>query len=111
MELNSIQKAVLVNRLMKVRFTGTPIAECTIDRVVASYNYKNCIIIDSYLFKHYGLFYKDYIGFIDGITHAFSIIIDVIRLDKALDKKLKFWKLELPDDFDRIRKEVLLGIE
>ena len=85
------EKAKCLNLMRLVRYTGTPLVGCDISDCFEGYNKTNNIIIDSFLWKAYGLHYKDYVASDMGPF----LIVDPVKLEAALDKSIMYWLEEL----------------
>jgi hypothetical protein len=100
--LSLVEKASKLNRLRKIVFTGTPCeGQTDIKGLLESYSKETNILIDSMIWNLYGLHYKDYID--TQLAGCGICTYDVIKLDKAIDKKLIYWEKEvssvlLPDN-------------
>lgn len=88
--MSTIDKATLVNLLLKTRYSGTPVEGGAINKVIEGYSKENSMIIDSFLWSMYGLHYKDYIEVIGPF-----IGVDVFKLDKKLDNLAIYHLTEL----------------
>lgn len=85
------EKARCLNLMRLVKYTGTPLVGCDISACFEGYNKTNNIIIDSFLWKAYGLHYKDYVA--SGMGPF--LIIDPVKIEKAIDKSIMYWMAEL----------------
>jgi hypothetical protein len=84
-----IDKATLLNLLMREVYSKTALASCSIAKILENYNKETNMIIDSYLWKLYGLHYKDYID--TSLASCGLCTYDVIKLDKAIDRKIIYY--------------------
>jgi len=91
-ELSIIEKATELNRLRRLKWSGTPEqGDCTIDKVFENYNKDTNMILDSLIWNIWGLHYKEYID----TTISFLCTFDPIKLEKAIDKSIEFLNKEL----------------
>lgn len=89
--MSVVEKATEVNRLMCIKYPATDKeGKLTIDKVCKEYKRSIHIILDSVLWKIWGIYGKEVIGFETG-----EIIIDPVKLEKALDKSIAYYEKEL----------------
>ena len=97
-ELSTNEKATEVNRLLCLKWSGTQKEnkDCPIGRAFESYNKETNMLIDSYMWNLYGLHYKDYLETTIGLAHLCTY--DVVKLDKALDRKLAYLREQVREE-------------
>ena len=80
------EKGFLLNRLMKLKFSGT---QCDggvpIGEMFDQYNKETNMMIDSYMWQIYGLHYKDYI---ETGSLSFLCTWDVGKLEISIDRRI-----------------------
>ena len=85
-------KAFMLNRLRKIKWSGTPCDKgCKISQFFEGYGKDNNMIIDSFIWRVYGLHYKEYLD----TTFSFICSIDPIKLEQAIDKKIQWLESKL----------------
>ncbi len=88
------EKGFLLNRLRKLKWSGTICdGGCEISKFFEGYDKQNNIIIDSFVWRVYGLFYKDYLD--TQLAGCGLCTIDPIKLEKAIDRKILWIESEL----------------
>jgi len=86
------EKAIKLNRLRKLRWSGTPCdTGVNISQFFEGYGKDNNMIIDSFIWKVYGLHYKEYID----TSFSFLCTVDPIKLEKAIDKSISYLEANL----------------
>lgn len=85
------EKARCLNLMRIVEYPGTPLASLDISDLFDSYDKTNNIVIDSFIFKAYGLHYPDYVGQAIGQF----LIIDPVKLDEELEYSIFKWLEDL----------------
>jgi hypothetical protein len=89
--MSVVEKATLLNQLRCQVFTGTEKEDdVRINMLFESYNKETNILMDSIIWRLYGLHYKDYI---DVIGHILTYC--PFKLEKAIDKKILYWQDEI----------------
>ena len=92
--LSLVEKASKLNRLRKIKFTGTPCeGKVTIDKIFKGYNRETNMLLDSLIWNLYGLHYKEYID--TELASCGLCTYDIIKLEKAIDKSLVYWESEI----------------
>ena len=87
--MSVIDKATCLNLLRIDKYPATPLQSIDISIMFEQYNKETNMIIDSYMWKVYGLHYKDYI---DTILASCGICTyDVVKLEKAIDKSISYY--------------------
>ena len=86
----TVDKATLVNLLRIELFPATILEGCSISCFIGSYNKETNILIDSYMWKTYGLHYKDYLEVVGPF-----IGIDVVKMDTKLDYLVEYYMSEI----------------
>ena len=85
-------KAFMLNRLRKIKWSGTPCDNgCKISQFFEGYSKENNMIVDSMIWKVYGLHYKDYLD----TCISWLCSVDPIKLEQAIDKKIQWLESEL----------------
>ena len=86
------EKASKLNRLRKIKWTGTPCeGEMKIGDMFEGYSKENNMIIDFAIWKIYGLHYKEYLD----TTISFLCTYCPIKLENAIDKSIEYLEKEL----------------
>jgi hypothetical protein len=92
--LSAKEKATKLNRLMKLKFTGTPCeGQTDILGLLEGYSKETNIIIDSMIWKAYGIHYKDYLD--TALVSCGLCSWDPIKLEKAIDRRITYLEQEL----------------
>ena len=92
--LSVIDKASKLNRLRKLKFVATPCeGKTNILGLLEGYSKETNIIIDSMIWRLYGLHYKDYID--TTLASCGLCTIDPIKMEKAIDRCIAYWESEL----------------
>jgi hypothetical protein len=92
--LSPKQKATKLNRLRKLKFSGTPCEGPTdILGLLEGYSKETNILIDSMIWKLYGIHYKDFID--TKLASCGMCTWDPIKLEKAIDRCITYFEQEL----------------
>jgi len=92
--LSVVDKATKLNRLRKLKWTGTPCeGKINIQMLLEGYGKTNNMIIDRAMWQIYGLHYKSYID--NKLASCGICTYDVVKLEQSIDKSIDCLKNEL----------------
>jgi hypothetical protein len=93
-ELSPKDKASKLNRLIKLKFSGTPCEGSTdILGLLENYSKETNILIDSMIWRLYGIHYKEFID--TELAKCGMCTWDAIKLEKAIDRRIAYMETEL----------------
>ena len=91
-KMNTIEKATYLNKLITERYPSTTQEEnLTLDKIFKCYNKKTHLIMDSLIWKLYGIHYAEFVDFLG----YGEIGINPMRMDQAINEQIKFHIKEL----------------
>jgi len=92
LDMSVNEKALLVNLLRREIWESTPLANCQVSDLSESYNKDTNMILDSLIWRLYGLHYKDYL---EVGTFKMYIGICPFKMEVALDRSILYYMKEL----------------
>ncbi len=82
------EKAQVLNMCLKYLYSATPDHDILLSTIILSYGKDTNILWDSYIWRTLGIYHREYTDYVCG---GLILSIDVIKIEKAIDKDLAYY--------------------